>query len=294
MNLIIQIFIRNCRSLSWMFALAALASPLASALEVRGEKVTQADISMMPPVCKLILENPGIHHTVGQHEHPELFERPEYNMAKNNEHLHHYCWALVFKSHYSNARSKTERDYLFSQFMGDIDYVRTNSPKDWKYFNVMLVEQAEMLKTRGDFPSSLLKIEEALQHKPDYERAYALKAKVYLEMGDKKKAIDTAQEGLNKIPQSKYLRWQLEKLGVKLPPPPEADADNNKGNADGAATTNAPSTATPSPDTKGIAPGLESQSNMPPAAATTEKNQDKPVPGTNSQPKNNPYCRFCP
>ena len=59
MNLIIQIFIRNCRSLSWMFALAALASPLASALEVRGEKVTQADISMMPPYANSSLKTPA-------------------------------------------------------------------------------------------------------------------------------------------------------------------------------------------------------------------------------------------
>ncbi|TAN83679.1 MAG: hypothetical protein EPN14_03055 [Gallionella sp.] len=127
-------------------------------------------------------------------------------------------------------------------------------------------------------------------------------------MGDKKKAADTAQEGLEKIPRSKFLRWQLEQLGVKVPPLPEPGADGSKENASstGTAGGSAPaqpvndapaanSTATPpattTPDTRETGQGAEPKPDTPPAAGN---NQDKPAAGTDSQPKNNPYCRFCP
>lgn len=309
-----QIITRGSLHLFWMFVLAIFASPLASAVEVRGEQVSQADISMLTPVCKLIMiENPNVHLKAGGGPLPgdaPLFERPGYGMGKDNPHLHHYCWALVHKMRYFRAGTAHEKDFRFSQFIGDIDYVLRKSRTDWPYFHVLLVDQAEMMKMRGDYPYSILKIDEALRHKPDYERAYALKSDVYLAMGDKKKAADAAQEGLDKIPRSKFLRWRLEQLGVKVPPPPEPDADSEKENesdteteAAGDSATAEQANETNAPDSSVIAApdndnetgqGAETRPDTPIDTDSAGKDQDKPETETDGQPKNNPYCRFCP
>lgn len=292
-----------------MLALAASVSPPANALEVRGEQVSQADISMLTPVCRLILvERPSVHLKAGDGPLPEdapLFERPEYAMGKNNAHLHHYCWALVHKMRYFRARTAHEKEFRFGQFIGDIDYVLRKSRKDWPYFHVLLADQAEMMKARGDYPFSLLKIDEALRYKPAYERAHALKSDVYLAMGDKKKAADTAQEGLEKIPRSKFLRWRLEQLGIKVSPPPEPDADGSKENVPGAPASDNPAArqanGAGTPDGNNVAtpatltPGTnEAGPGTPPTDDSAGKNQDKPATGSGNQPKDNPYCRFCP
>ena len=293
MKLAIQkIFVRGRRHLFWMFVLAAFTSPLASALEVRGEQVPLADIAVLPPVCKLILvDNPGAHDST---DNAALFERPGYEIAAHNRHIHHYCWALISKQKYIRAHGKIQREFYFKQFMGDIDYVLTNTvDKTWPFFHVLLIEQASMMKMRGDYPNSLLKIDEALRFQPDYDKAYALKSDVYLAMGDKKKAIAMAQTGLEKDPRSRLLRRRLEQLGIKVPPPPPPDplVENNKENASSAGTAGDSAAAL---QAKGNDASDGNSNATPPAADASEKNQDKPVAGTGSQPKNNPYCRFCP
>lgn len=300
-------------SIFGLFSLLVSGAAHAS-FETYAGKITASDKLSLSPVCRLIMfEKPSAHQPTHQSENAELFNRPAYRMAKNNIHLHHYCYGLMDKHRYLISVTRADKEKYAFHFLSELDYVLRNSDKDWPYFHVLLVDQAEMMKTRGNYPYSLLKIDEALRHKPDYERAYALKSDVYLTMGDKKKAVDTAQEGLEKIPRSKSLRWRLEQLGVKVPLPPEPVADDNKENASGTekgggseptqqengndppdGSSIATPTATVTPITKEVGQGIETNPNMPPSADSAVKNQDKPVTDTSDKPKDNPYCRFCP
>jgi tetratricopeptide (TPR) repeat protein len=232
-------------------------------------------------------------------------------MAAHNPHLHHYCWALISKQRYFRANGKTQRDYYFKQFMGDIDYVLNNTAdKSWPFFHVLLIEQAGMMNIRGDYPSSLLKIDQALKSKPDYDKAHALRSDVFLAMGDKKKAIEAAQMGLEKDPRSRLLRRRLEQMGIKVPPLPDPVAGHSRENASnaetsvGAASTqqagkdagDGSSITTPAaemPKARESGPGVDASPNMAPAADSSGKNQDASPTGTGSQP-GKPYCRFCP
>lgn len=250
------------------------------ALEVRGEEASQSDLLVLPPVCKLIvIERPGIHHSVGQRAHADLFDRPEYNMAKGNEALHHYCWALVHKQRYLREIDRTKREFRYSQFKIDIDYMLQNSPKDWPYFYVLYLEEADMLQLRGDYPRALFKIDEALRAAPSIEKAYTLKYDIYIKMGSKQKAIQAAQSGLDNIPRSKALRRRLEEQGIKPPPPPLEPEDK------------------PTPLPK----GAEASDNAPSKSSTpTDIEAEIPVSSKpeiengNRNPPDNPYCRFCP
>lgn len=303
--------VRNSLHLFWILILAVFTSPLANAYKVRGEVVPQADILLLPPVCRLIeVDQPNIHFKVlygVSTEKAYLFDRPEYAMAKNNEHLHHWCYAVVHRMRYFRAKSASEKEFRYTQFMGDIDYVLRKSRKDWQYFHVLLVDQAEMMKVRKYYQPSLLKIDEALSYKPDYERAYNLKLDVYLAMGDKKNAIEAGQEGLKKLPRSRSLRRQLKELGVNVPPL-EPEVVDSKVNASDATTAEGTlpaeqavndasddnTIATPSVTVKTNAnetkQDAESKLNTPPADDSARKSYSD----TGTQPKNNPYCRFCP
>lgn len=244
----------------------------ASDLSVRGEPLSTSEIQTMPPLCKLIVVDiPGSHHGAGNGpltQYAPLFEEPRYQMAKNNIHIHHYCWALVSKQRYFRERDKNKRNSYLSEFNGDIDYVLQHSDKSWPYFDVMLVEQGQMQAILGNYGAAISKANEALRHQPSSEMAYVLKTDAYKNMGNKTAAITTAKEGLAKNPESTRLRKRLTGLGQTVPPlaerkPPAAET--------------APPTATATPTTSESAPS----DKTPPETETI---------GT----KNNPYCRFCP
>lgn len=280
----------------------------AKEIVVRGEPVSKSDIAALNPVCRLIMENPGIHHSQGQIKNAALFERPEYNMAKGNGTLHHYCWALIHKQRYFRERTKTKRDFYFTQYLYDIDYVIKNSSKSWPYFDVLHLELASTYLIRGDYPASIKSVDDALRFKPGSEKAYTIKSDAFKEMGKKETAIKIAREGLEKNPQSSQLQKRLVKLGVtplELPPPslqeksvnPAKPADvGTKQEAENAAATGSE-----------ISPGLtviqnevkelkSDPSTVPaePAPAIDGKSHDSQNALDGNQPKKNPYCRFCP
>ena len=204
-------------------------SGVARGFTFEGKQVSELDIRALPPVCKLILfKKKGAHHGAGSgplDSDAHLFSRPGYEMGAQNPHLHHYCWSILHKFDYFRARTQVDRDRRYKEVISDIDYVIENTTRGWPYFHVMFVEQATMMLLHRDYRKSLLKIELALQHKPDYDRAFAVMSDVYAATGDKKAAIKAAQEGLAKNPNSVLLRKRLQLLGVSVPSLPEPKAN---------------------------------------------------------------------
>lgn len=290
--------------------LFASATSNAEELMVRGEPVSKSDIASLNPVCRLIMENPGIHHTVGQTKNAALFERPEYQMAKGNTHLHHYCWALISKQRYFRSRTKVKRDFYFNQAMGDIDYVFKHTDKSWPHFDVLFLEQASMHMIRGNYPATIQKADEALRSKPGTEKAYIIKSDAYKEMGKKDKAIKIAQEGLGENPESRALRRRLVELGITPPetsPKPAKTADPVPAKAaDGVpkienepekTTDNRNETGQTTAVSREAIEGGRGESLTTPSDASTGQDDpslNNPEVESLNTPKNNPYCRFCP
>lgn len=295
------------------FLLAILFSSLTSnaeELSVRGEPVSKSDIASLNPVCRLIMENYGIHHTVGQTKNAALFERPEYQMAKGNTHLHHYCWALISKQRYLRSHTQVKRDFYFDQAMGDIGYVFKHTDKSWPHFDVLFLEQASMNMLRGNYPVAIQKADEALRSKPGTEKAYIIKSDSYKEMGKKDMAIKIAQEGLGENPESRALRRRLVQLGITPPeisqmpaktvapvtgkvvhevPKIENEPDKTTDNRNETGQTNAVSREA----------NEAGQGEFPTAPSDAPTGQDdsplkNPKVESPNIPKDNPYCRFCP
>ena len=174
--------------------------------------------------------------------------------------------------------------------MGDIDYVLAHSDKTWTYFHVMLLEQADMLIFRRDFPQALFKIQEALKYSPDYEKAFILLYDAYLGMGNKQKAIQAAQEGLTSNPRSKPLRRRLQEQGLPLPslPSDEPKIDSALKNITESTTIN-PTAPIDRADSKGNIQGpVEAPSSV------ENRREQKPAENLNIGTPDNPHCRFCP
>lgn len=190
----------------------------AHSLTLDGVPASQSEVALMSPVCRLItVERRGIHHGAGsgpKQEHRPIFEKPEYRLAAANPHLHHYCWSEIRMLRYFRAKNSAERERLYDQVLSDIDYVLSNTDKGWPYFHLMLLKQAQMMYYHGRYESGLRKVEEALAHKGDYDRAYALRSDIHAMMGNKKLAIQASLDGIVRAPESPVLRKQLARLGV--------------------------------------------------------------------------------
>jgi hypothetical protein len=281
-------------------------------INVRGGIVTASDIAALPPVCKLItIDKPGIHNGAGDKplvDHIPILNDPQYVLARNNPHLHHYCWALISKQRYFRAKGDVERNHHIKEFEGDIEYVIKNTNKKWPFFDVMLLELASMHLIRGKYAVCIQKADEALGFRPNAEKAFTLKSDAYKLMGKNDLAIKAAQDGLILNPKSMPIIKRLKKLGA--PPPVLLDSqDKNNGANVLPEKDAAKSTLTTLPYKKDAIPGI-AQSD----ANSESHNKDIPNPNPLSEHKKNynelgkakpneppsggnhtnPYCRFCP
>jgi hypothetical protein len=272
--------------------------------------VTMADINRLPPFCKLIMvDQPGV-HSMKDGKNSDILNAPQYHIAKNNPHIHHYCWALINKNRYYTALTRSERNHRVGLFLNDTDYVIQNSTPEWPYFHVMYTEQAEMLLMNREFVRALSKVEEALRRMPDYEKAYAVKSDIYFEMGDKKRSIAVAQEGLGKNPSSRLLRNRLNRLGVPTPAPMESNVEHS---AEDKPRFETQTPTTPQqektmrdaeiPDATNVERTETKDDKIPasqePKDGSTDldevtKEKNKPGSAGDKGTNNNPYCRFCP
>lgn len=279
----INVFIR---ALSYLLGLSIATVSFAQAIMVRGETLKASEIDTMPPVCKLIVvDMPYVHLGAGAgpiKEFASLFEEPRYQMAKNNIHLHHYCWALVSKQRYFRERDKNKRNHYLRVFNGDIDYVIQHSDKSWLYLDVMIVEQGQMQMILGNYRAALAKADQALKYQPNSEHAYLLKTDAYKNMGNKTAAIAAGKLGLEKNPDSTRLRKRLERLGQTVPPlaerkpPPVEDVRSRESDA-GEKT-----------------PSASALPGTPPPPQNSATGVVTPTETETIGTKNNPYCRFCP
>lgn len=269
---------------------------------LQGKPITIDEVKGLPPVCKLVLiEKPGI-HAMKDGLVPDILNRPEYQMAKNNPHFHHYCWGLISKNRYFKATTDSERAFRLSDIHGNAEYIITNIKKEgreWPYFHALYTEEAEAYFLNKDYVRALFKVNEALKLLPDYEKAYVIKSDIYYSMGDKNKSLSAALEGITLHPTSKMLRNRLKRLSYKIP-----DKNEQSGNVQMKESSHQQPTPQESLKTKDLAgyskSAVNSEYNTPAESAnitstvTNEKNKNQTSNSKEEEQKTNPYCRFCP
>lgn len=280
--------------------LGSIAVP-AQAAVVRGETVTAAETAAMPPVCRLIVvEKPNAHiDQYAQRKNAALFDRPEYRMAKNATHVHHWCRAVISRQRYYAARTVQQRRAYMGDFYDEMDYVIRNMDPAWPYMPMMHAEKGEMYLLDKKYAEAMNHALSAIQLNPAFARGQVLLVNVYIAMGQKDKALEAATEGVKRNPASNTLKKMYDQLGGAKPYPAEPVATPAKPASESAAK-----------------PGVESEeqessAQSPPLSTGEFKSADEeaavihplrspedaaPPPESAAPNPSGPkkYCRFCP
>lgn len=257
---------------------------------VNNEKITQKEISLMDPVCRLILiDKPGIHlkkHMSGR----EVLNNPQYEMALNAPFLHHRCWALIAKQRYFSTSDKGKKSQHLSAFNGDMQYVVNNASKSWKFLPQIYTELGQMSLLLRHYKSAISSANNAINTSRTYVDAYVLLSDAYRGLGGSEvQAKKYILEGLKIEPGNKQLMRRAKILKLAIPDdlamPIEVNLEEIK--------------------TKETLPAEDKMQNNSSNVSTSKETQPLHENSTNletnnqdisaSQPRRkNPYCRFCP
>jgi tetratricopeptide (TPR) repeat protein len=286
--------------------LEAVAAPGQAAV-VRGETVTAAETAAMPPVCRLIVvEKPNAHiDQYAQRKNAALFDRPEYRMAKNATHVHHWCRAVISRQRYYAARTQQQRRAYMGDFYDEMDYVIRNMDPAWPYMPMMHAEKGEMYLLDKKYAEAMNHALSAIKLNPAFARGYVLLVNTYIGMGQKDKALEAATEGVKRNPASSALKKMYDDLGGVKPYPAEPVATPAKPALEPEAKPEAkpeeqdPSALPPvstgefksADEEAAVVHPLRSPEEVapPPESAAPSPESAAPAP---AGPKK--YCRFCP
>jgi hypothetical protein len=127
--------------------------------------------------------------------------------------MHHYCWGLMKTNRaVLLARDPAVRRFYLNDAITEYDYVITRVPDDFVLLPEMLTKKAENLVRLGKGSVAVYEFERAIELKRDYWPPYAYLSDYYKEAGDKKRAREVLETGLQQVPGSQSLRSRLAEL----------------------------------------------------------------------------------
>lgn len=287
---------------------------------IKGMLVTETDAAILEPVCVLVLTNgTGHKYWYDVLAGNPILDLPQFNMAKNAVSLHHYCYAELARNKYFTARDKKKKGELVGIMISDYKFMVTAPeylPKDWKYMAHMFVKYGEALLLAGKEVESVRAFQQAFRHDVRYDKAYIAIADYFAKKGNRDQALAQVTEGLRHRPDSRRLKRLYADYGGKLPYPSpysmplasspvvtdlKEDLKSIPSNANEHIEENPSHTLNPVVRQQGIDNNLKGTSDQEDAIVNNNSAKQSPYPGsvgeqvdTNTNPKNNPYCRFCP
>ena len=202
----------------------------------------------------------------------------------NWRHMHHYCDCLRFINRAYFTSDPYERKHALQVGVGGCKYALSHTKPDFYMRPEIMTEMSigqRMLGQKAQAAAELLK---AIKFNPDYAPAYAELSDYYRDLGDKKKALEMATEGLKRQPDSKRLKRLYVESGGKKPfPEPIAKSKPTEKPA------TSPRVESESEPTNNAQSLVDDEQTAPPSstATTAPKPRKIGMPG-------NPFCRFCP
>lgn len=207
------------------------------------------------------------------------------------QHFQHYCHGLKDMVRSTRASNKNDRIYKLNEAINEFQYVLTHtqaSPEFFPYLAMVRRDRGRAYVRMGNNSDAVAELMEAIRLNPGYAAAYIELINVNLNVGNREGALNIAQEGLARMPDSKVLQKHYRELGGKLPYPephekkeetsPQASENSAQVEAELPAITQAP-TGTPNDPEDSQAAKEPLPDNSPGSTAI----------GTPS----NPWCRFC-
>ena len=238
----------------------------APAFALQSFGVTKDELALMPPYCTAMYGA-----SVGL---PEI----KSTIPEGCPSIHHYCDGL--KSMIRADKFNKESGYWLTQGIQSFNSVVQggwwkNCPLQAEaYVNLGNAYLRQGTRQNIPSPKAAESFMKALEVQPDYLPAYYALSDYYVRLGDKKKALNTAEEGLRYAPDSAGLLRRFKALGGTTPPTPHH-------------VTAKPMEQQDSPVKPTPVESVESATPHP-------KEEPAQVPEPKIGSPTNPWCRFCP
>jgi len=216
-------------------ALAALAFGMAAA-PLRAQDIAgyspnvyegdHRDMALIPKYC---IYSQYFRNVVTGGSDPTMIAAWTARMGPSFHHIHHYCAGLINANRaLLLARDAMTRRFYLNQAVSEYDYVIHRSADDFILMPEIVTKKGEALVKLDKGPVAVLEFERAITLKPDYWPPYANLSDYYKDSGDPKKARETLESGLAKLPDEKALQRRLaeldtpsaERKGTKRPAAP--------------------------------------------------------------------------
>lgn len=238
--------------------------------------ITQAEFSTLPPYCAARLK--------AARGSPE-WKLWEAQLGRGFNDVHHYCFALNHLKRYYGASSQKTKGLFLQEAIHNLDYMINANVAGFSLLPDIYADKGRTLRLMKKDGEAVQAFLQAIKLNPDSASAYSALSDIFLEKGDKQKALIYAEEGLENVPDNRALQRRYKALsGHAFVPPAGSDkpAEAKAIEADpGAAGPAQPATPVSTPAEAEVDPVT-----APPAPAA----EDSPKIGTPT----NPYCRFCP
>lgn len=249
---------------------------MSSGISIADQVKTQSEVAMLPPYCS------GTQLIRNISKDPKPISEYITMYGKTYSHLHHYCWALNTENNAWKTRERWLRKSKLGYALGDIQYVLDRAEPGFVFLPDIYNTRARILFSLQRDAEAITALKKAIELKPDFVTPIARLSDYYADHGDKTRAIETLEEGIDNTENAKTLLIKLKKLGKTYQGTP-GHARKKSAPVEEPIATTPPAEINPT----------QTDSANPESTAAPEQAEEKPLT-SDSQPANNPYCRFCP
>lgn len=181
---------------------------------------SDAELASMPAICKIKLRP-----SPEQRSYAERY-------GANWEHMHHYCFGVVFANRAASARDSTARNTNFKESIANYQYMIDHTDRAFWMRPQIRVEMGRVYLRMNNKIEAAKEFSAALMENPRYELAYVQLVGAYRSLGNSAGALETATAGLRYFPNSTVLQEAYLASGGKKPfPAPATSASDNASEA---------------------------------------------------------------
>jgi tetratricopeptide (TPR) repeat protein len=171
------------------------------------------ELALLPRYClytQLFAQN------TQRSSHPEESKRWALAMGAGFNHMHHYCWGLMYTNRaLLLVRDQRTRALYLGNSIAEFDYAINRVPADFKLLPEMLTKKGENLIRLDRSAQGLFELERAIALKADYWPSYAAISDYYRSAGESAKARKWLEDGLSASPNTQALMRRLAELDAE-------------------------------------------------------------------------------
>jgi tetratricopeptide (TPR) repeat protein len=175
----------------------------------------KTELEVLPAFCRV---HPNLDF-VGNYasSEPERAESDRWEgvFGEDYQHLHHYCWALLYVRRANQYFEPVVRDAILDAAISEFQYVIANASRNLVFRPEVHVRKGLALVLRGNTSLAAREYLAAIQLRPDYTPAYSALSDCYVELNDLDEAQKILEQGLKRVPGSEMLKKKLGEIKTK-------------------------------------------------------------------------------